>query len=226
MTRVLIVEDDESIAEIERDYLEVGGIHADIALSGNAGVRMIYTGSYDLIVLDIMLPDMDGFQILKKIRDEVDVPILMVTAKQSDIDIVRGLNLGADDYIVKPFSPTELVARVKSHLTRFKRIKDKYSPDGSTETNGLAIDAESRMVTLYGETVSLTAKEFDVLNFLATHPNQVFSREHLFDRLWGVEAVGDISTVTVHIRKIREKIESPEAKFIETVWGVGYKFLD
>lgn len=226
MTKILIVEDDESIAEIERDYLEVGGIHADIALSGNEGTHMIYTGSYDLIVLDIMLPDMDGFQILKKIRDEVDVPILMVTAKQSDIDIVRGLNLGADDYIVKPFSPTELVARVKSHLARFKRIKDKYSTDGSTVINGLDIDPESRVVALYGETVSLTAKEFDVLHFLAAHPNQVFSREHLFDRLWGVEAVGDISTVTVHIRKIREKIESPEEKFIETVWGVGYKFLD
>ncbi|HIW12398.1 MAG TPA: response regulator transcription factor [Candidatus Salinicoccus stercoripullorum] len=226
MTRILIVEDDESIAEIEHDYLEMGGIHADIALSGSEGMRMITTGGYDLIVLDIMLPDMDGFQILKKIRGEVDVPILMVTAKQSDIDIVRGLNFGADDYIIKPFSPNELVARVKSHLARFNRIKDKYSTDGSTEINGLAIDPESRVVTLYGETVSLTAKEFDILHFLSTHPNQVFSRAHLFDRIWGVEAVGDISTVTVHIRKIREKIEGPDVKFIETVWGVGYKFLN
>lgn len=226
MTRVLIIEDDASIAEIERDYLEVNDIGSDIVLNGRDGLRMVYTGGYDLIVLDIMLPDIDGFEILKKIRDEVDVPILMVTAKVSDIDIVRGLNLGADDYITKPFSPNELVARVKSHVTRYKRIMEKNSSDGKTEIRGLAIDPESRVVTLDGKQIILTAKEFDILHFLSTHPNQVFSREHLFDRIWGGEALGDLSTVTVHIRKIREKIEWNDQKYIETVWGVGYKFLD
>ncbi len=225
MSRVLIIEDDTSIAEIERDYLEVGGIDTDIAFNGIDGIQMVSGGGYDLILLDIMLPDVDGFEILKKIRDEMEVPILMVTAKSADIDIVRGLNLGADDYITKPFSPNELVARVKSHLTRYRRITEKYTGDGRTEVRGLVIDPGSRVVTLHGDIITLTAKEFDILHFLSTHVGQVFSREHLFDRIWGVEALGDISTVTVHIRKIREKIERHGEKYIETVWGVGYKFL-
>lgn len=226
MTRVLIIEDDESIAEIERDYLEVSNIDSDIALNGRDGIRLISSGGYDLIVLDIMLPDMNGFEILKKIRGEVDVPILMVTAKTSEIDIVRGLNLGADDYIKKPFTPNELVARLKSHLNRYRRIISKYADDRKTEIRGLSINPESRIVTLNDEPISLTAKEFDILHFLSRNPNHVFSREHLFDRIWGMEASGDISTVTVHIRKIRQKIEQDNQNYIETVWGVGYKFLD
>ncbi|MFJ5712929.1 response regulator transcription factor [Neobacillus sp. NPDC093127] len=226
MKRILIIEDDKSIAELERDYLEIDGFSVEIALTGDEGLQKAINEKVDLVLLDLMLPGVDGFQICKAIRTEKDIPILMVSAKKEDIDKIRGLGLGADDYIVKPFSPSELVARVKAHLSRYQRLIGREPQNASIMVRGLRIDQASRRVYVNNQEVAVTTKEFDVLTFFALHPNHVFSKEQLFEKLWGLDSLGDISTVTVHIRKIREKIETDPSnpQYIETVWGAGYRF--
>ncbi|WP_096271117.1 response regulator transcription factor [Paucisalibacillus globulus] len=226
MKKILIIEDETSIAELERDYLEVNGFESIIASTGEEGLQKALSEDYDLILLDLMLPGIDGFELCKQIRKVRDIPILMVTARKADIDIIRGFDRGADDYIEKPFNPNELVARVKAHLARYERLVKQHQPKKEIQFRGLSIDQNARQVFIHNKEVQLTAKEFDLLLFLAMNPNRVFSKDDLFERIWGIDSVGDISTVTVHIRKIREKIEvdpsNPE--FIETIWGVGYRF--
>ncbi len=226
MSRILIIEDELSIAELERDYLEIEGFTAEITTDGKSGLDAVLNQSFDLILLDLMLPNINGFELCKQIRKETDIPILMVTAKNEDIDKVRGLGLGADDYIVKPFSPSELVARVKAHLSRYDRLISKDNLKDEIHSRGLHINKSSRQVFINKREVIFTAREFDLLTFLAMHPNQVFSKEHLFERIWGLESMGDTATVTVHVKKIREKIEPKPTKpqFIETLWGAGYRF--
>ncbi|MCR8634551.1 response regulator transcription factor [Paenibacillus radicis (ex Xue et al. 2023)] len=227
MKRILIIEDEMSIAELERDYLEIEGFRVDIENRGDTGLQRALQESYDLILLDVMLPKVDGFEICRKIRSEQDTPILMVSAKKEDIDKIRGLGLGADDYIIKPFSPGELVARVKAHLNRYERLMGKReSANEEIRIRGLMIDKTSRRVYVNDKEVVFTTKEFDLLAFLAVNPNRVFSKDHLFEQLWGMESMGDIATVTVHIRKVREKVEADPSnpQYIETVWGAGYRF--
>ncbi|GAA4876659.1 response regulator transcription factor [Paenibacillus vulneris] len=226
MKRILIIEDEQSIAELERDYLEINGFRADIAMDGEEGLRLGLHGDYDLIILDLMLPKVNGFDLCKQIRAKRDLPMLMVTAKTDDVDMIRGLGLGADDYITKPFKPLELVARVKAHLARYERLIGSKKSTDLIVIRGLEIDNEARRVFLNEQEISLTNKEFDLLYFLAKHPNRVFSKDHLFERIWGVDSLGDTQTVTVHIRKLREKIEmdTNNPQYIETVWGAGYRF--
>lgn len=226
MHTILIIEDEQSIAELMRDYLEVNGFASNIAATGDDGLEKALANSYDLILLDLMLPGIDGFELCKAIREKLDIPILMVTARKEDIDKIRGFDRGADDYIEKPFNPNELVARVKAHISRYNRLVNRDSAAGSLRIKGLEIDRPARRVIVNGTEKILTAKEFDLLLFLATNPNQVFSKDHLFESIWGFDSLGDLTTVTVHIRKLREKIEeSPsDPKFIETIWGVGYRF--
>jgi DNA-binding response OmpR family regulator len=226
MKRILIVEDEKLIAELERDYLEVSGYQVDIAIDGEQGLRLGVNGDYDLIILDLMLPLLSGFEVCKQIREQRDIPILMVTAKKEDIDIIRGLGLGADDYITKPFKPGELVARVKAHLARYERLIGTKESKDEVRIRGLLIDHGARRVFLHEQEIILTTKEFDLFYFLAMNPNRVFSKDHLFERLWGMDALGDSQTVTVHIRKLREKLEidSSNSQYIETIWGAGYRF--
>ncbi len=226
MKKILIIEDDISIAELQRDYLEIDGFEVEIALTGEDGLHKALNNQVDLILLDLMLPEVDGFQICKTIRTEKDIPIIMVSAKKEDIDKIRGLGLGADDYIVKPFSPSELVARVKAHISRYERLISKEFQKNTISIRGLRIEKESRRVYVNNNEVIFTTKEFDILLFLAMNPDHVFSKEQLFERIWGIDSFGDISTVTVHIRKIREKIEadSSQPQYIETIWGAGYRF--
>lgn len=227
MKRILIIEDERTIAELQRDYLESNQFEVEIVNRGDTGLQHALEGGYDLIILDVMLPGMDGFEICRKIRQASNVPVLMISAKKEDIDKIRGLGLGADDYMTKPFSPSELVARVKAHLSRYERlIGTRDSTAEQVRIQGLIIDKRARRVTINGEEVALTVKEYDLLSHLAAHPNRVFSKEDLFERIWGVDSLGDIATVTVHIRKLREKIErDPSApEYIETIWGVGYRF--
>lgn len=229
MKRILIVEDETVIAELERDYLQVDGYEVDIAADGTQGLELGLTGDYDLIILDVMLPGISGFEVCRKIRETRHIPILMVTAKKEDIDMIRGLGLGADDYITKPFKPVELVARVKAHLARYERLvgaKESKQSKDEVRIRGLYIDYTARRVYLHDQEIVLTTKEFELLYFLALHPNHVFSKDQLFERVWGMDALGDAQTVTVHIRKLREKIETDtaNAQYIETVWGAGYRF--
>jgi DNA-binding response OmpR family regulator len=224
--KILIIEDETDIAELERDYLEVNGFDSDIASTGEEGLNLARIHSYSLILLDLMLPGIDGFELCKKLRGFLDIPILMVTARKEDIDKIRGFDRGADDYIVKPFTPSELVARVKAHITRYDRLISREARKNEIEIRNIRLDLDSRRVFVDNEEKSFTAKEFDLLVFLATHPDRVFIKEHLFERIWGYDSFGDITTVTVHIRKIREKIEQDpaEPELIETIWGVGYRF--
>ena len=227
MSRVLIVEDELAIAELEKDYLELSSFEVEIETDGEKGLKLGLTEDFDMIILDIMLPGVDGFEICKQIREKKDIPILMVSAKKEDIDKIRGLGLGADDYITRPFSPSELVARVKAHLERYRRLVSSNTQENDVvEIRGLKIDKTARRVYLNGEEKAFTTKEFDLLTFLASHPNRVFTKEELFNKIWDMESLGDIATVTVHIKKIREKIELNTAKpqYIETIWGVGYRF--
>lgn len=226
MQRILIIEDDTSIAELERDYLTIHQYDVHVESSGDMGLKQALEGNYDLILLDLMLPMVDGFEICRTLRTKLDIPILMVSAKKEDIDKIRGLGLGADDYIMKPFSPSELVARVKAHLARYERLAGGGQKKEEIRIRGLLIDKASRRVFVNDTEVSLTTKEFDLLAHLASHPNRVFSKEQLFERLWGMDSLGDIATVTVHIRKIREKIELDPSKsqYIDTIWGAGYRF--
>ncbi|MDE6312303.1 MAG: response regulator transcription factor [Lachnospiraceae bacterium] len=227
MSKILIVEDEESIADLERDYLELSGFQVEIENAGDVGLKRALLEDFDLIILDLMLPKVDGFEICKKVREQRNTPIIMVSAKKDDIDKIRGLGLGADDYMTKPFSPSELVARVKAHLSRYERLIGSNSQDNEMiEIRGLKIDKTARRVYINGEEKAFTTKEFDLLCFLAQNPNHVFTKEELFQKIWDMESIGDIATVTVHIKKIREKIEVNTAKpqYIETIWGVGYRF--
>ncbi len=228
MSRILIVEDEESIAELEKDYLELSGFEVEIENDGTAGLNRALSEDFDLFILDLMLPGTDGFDICKKIREGKDTPIIMVSAKKDDIDKIHGLGLGADDYMTKPFSPSELVARVKAHLSRFDRLTAGHNKQDNDiiEIRGVKIDKTARRVWINGEEKTFTTKEFDLLTFLAQNPNHVFTKEELFSKIWDMESIGDIATVTVHIKKIREKIELNTAKpqYIETIWGVGYRF--
>lgn len=227
MSRILIVEDEVSIAELEKDYLELSGFEVEIENTGDGGLMRAMNEEYDLLILDLMLPGVDGFEICRKVREVKNIPILMVSARKDDIDKIRGLGLGADDYITKPFSPSELVARVKAHLSRYERLIGSNSPENEIiEIRGLKIDKTARRVYVNGVEKAFTTKEFDLLTFLASNPNHVYTKEELFREIWDMESVGDIATVTVHIKKIREKIEANTSKpqYIETIWGVGYRF--
>ena len=227
MSKILIIEDEEAIADLEKDYLELSGFEVEIATRGDMGLEKALKEEYDLIILDLMLPEVDGFDICRQVRQEKNIPIIMVSAKKDDIDKIRGLGLGADDYMTKPFSPSEMVARVKAHLARYERLIGSGMPENEIiEIRGLKIDKTARRVYINGEEKNFTTKEFDLLTFLAQNPNHVFTKEELFREIWDMESLGDIATVTVHIKKIREKIEFNTAKpqYIETIWGVGYRF--
>ncbi|HAE80049.1 MAG: response regulator transcription factor [Clostridium sp.] len=227
MSRILIIEDEVSIAELEKDYLELSGFEVEIENDGDRGLQRSLTENFDLILLDLMLPGTDGFEICKQIRSTRNTPVIIVSAKKDDIDKIRGLGLGADDYITKPFSPSEMVARVKAHLARYERLIGKGRLENEIiEIRGLKIDKTARRVWINGEEKNFTTKEFDLLSFLAQNPNHVYTKEELFREIWGMESLGDIATVTVHIKKIREKIEFNTARpqYIETIWGVGYRF--
>ena len=223
MPKILIIEDDHEIAALERDYLQMAGFEVVLADNGIAGLEAAKNA--DLVVLDIMLPGLDGFAVLKKLRETLDIPVILLSALSEDIDKIRGLGLGADDYIQKPFSPGELVARVRAHLSRFERLT-AGAKNHKMSVRGLEVDREDRRVFVRGNECSLTPKEFDILLFLMENPNRVFSKEDLFERVWGLDALGDGDTVVVHVRRLREKIE-PEPQnpqYVETVWGAGYRF--
>ena len=228
MSRILIIEDEVAIADLEKDYLELSDFEVEICTSGDAGLEAALNKEFDLVILDLMLPGMDGFEVCKRIRAEKNIPILMVSAKKDDIDKIRGLGLGADDYMTKPFSPSELVARVKAHMARYERLigSAPKSQNDMVEIRGIRIDKTARRVYVDGEERTFTTKEFDLLTFLAENPNHVFTKDELFREIWDMDSIGDIATVTVHIKKIREKIEKDTAKpqYIETIWGVGYRF--
>lgn len=227
MSRILIVEDEEAIADLEKDYLELSDFQVEIENQGDLGLARALEEDFDLVILDLMLPGMDGFEVCKRIREKKNIPILMVSAKKDDIDKIRGLGLGADDYMTKPFSPSELVARVKAHMARYERlVSSTQKPNDIVEIRGIRIDKTARRVYVDGVEKAFTTKEFDLLTFLAENPNHVFTKEELFREIWDMDSIGDIATVTVHIKKIREKIEHDTSKpqYIETIWGVGYRF--
>ena len=227
MSQILIVEDEVAIADLEKDYLELSGFDVEVANDGLIGYQKAMEEDYNLVILDLMLPGMDGFEICRKLREEKNTPIIMVSAKKDDIDKIRGLGLGADDYMTKPFSPSELVARVKAHLSRYERLIGSAAEVNKViEIRGLKIDTTARRVWVNGQEKAFTTKEFDLLTFLASHPNHVYTKDELFSEIWDMESIGDIATVTVHIKKIREKIEmdTSNPQYIETIWGVGYRF--
>ncbi|MGI6721237.1 MAG: response regulator transcription factor [Anaerovoracaceae bacterium] len=231
MAKILIIEDDEEIALIEKDYLEVSGYEVDVRNDGTDAAEYMINGDFDLLLLDLMLPGQNGYQICREIRDRIDIPILMVTAKGETIDKIRGLGLGADDYIAKPFDPAELIARVQSHLKRYERLTHAEKPGGgersgeSVTVGPLKIMLQNWKVYKNGEEIKLPHREFELLKFLAMNPNIVFSRDQLFEKIWGYDYIGDSATVAVHINRIREKLEDDpkNPKLIETVWGAGYR---
>ena len=224
MKKILIIEDDQSIAELERDYLEADGFDCTIMADGSNGLETARSDSWDLIILDLMLPGADGFSICRALRKETEIPILIVSARREDIDKVRALGLGADDYVTKPFSPGELTARVKAHLSRYERLKGVPQRSRVISVRGLTVDPETHKVTRFDNDISLTAKEFEILHLLISHVDRVYSKEEIFEHIWE-DSYGDLSTVTVHVRKLREKIEEKpsEPEYVETVWGVGYR---
>ena len=231
MSKILIVGDEEAIAELEKDYLELNDFEVTMENSGDTGLATALSEDFDLIILDLMLPGIDGFEICRRIREDKNVPILMVSAKKDDIDKIRGLGLGADDYLTKPFSPSELVARVKAHMARYERLVGSHTKENDIiEIRGIRMarptDQSPRRVFINDEEKTFTTKEFDLLTFLAENPNHVFTKEEIFREIWDMDSIGDIATVTVHIKKIREKIETDTSKpqYIETIWGVGYRF--
>ena len=227
MSRILIIEDEDSIADLEKDYLELSDFEVEIEHDGQKGLSKAIDDDWNLIILDLMLPGIDGFEICKKIREVKNTPVIIVSAKKDDIDKIRGLGLGADDYMTKPFSPSELVARVKAHLSRYERlVQSGVKSNDIVEIRGLKIDKTARRVWVNGEEKQFTTKEFDLLTFLASNPDRVFSKDEIFRNIWDMDSIGDIATVTVHIKKIREKIEvdSSNPQYIETIWGVGYRF--
>ncbi|KZL89276.1 sensory transduction protein regX3 [Clostridium magnum DSM 2767] len=227
LKKILIIEDDKAIAEIERDFLEINGFEAYIVEDGIEGLKQATSGEYNLILLDLMLPGMDGYEICKKIRGVVDVPIIMVTAKIEDVDKIRGLGLGADDYVSKPFSPTELVARVKANLAQYERLTSgQAAKNEKIQVGNIKVNPKTHRVYIEGKEIEFKNKEYELLLFLVTNPDIVFSKEMLYERIWGIDAYGDIKTVAVHINRLREKIEKDPSNpiHIETVWGAGYRF--
>ena len=228
--KILIVEDDPSIGDVEKAYLEISGFDVTLETDGRRGKELALTQNYQLIVLDIMLPGMDGYQIVSQIRAYKDTPIMLVSAKDNEVDKLKGLSLGIDDYMTKPFSPHELVARVKAHIARYEMLRKSRTnvvAQNNIEIKGLKIDLDFRQVYVNGETVDLTVKEYDILVLLCTTPNKVFTKEEILSRVWGYDTELDTSTLTVHIRKLREKIEFDPShpEYIQTVWGVGYKMI-
>lgn len=229
MKKILIIEDEEAIAMIEQDYLELSDFETEVVSDGASALQKLSDNSYDLILLDLMLPGgMSGYDVCKKIRGQVDIPIIMVTAKTESLDKVLGLELGADDYLTKPFDPAELVARVKANLNQYERLKGQtaQAEEKLAIGNGIVMELGSYKVTKDGKELRFPNKEFELLRFLAQNPNYVYSKEQLFEKIWGYDYIGDPATVAVHINRIREKIEqdSNNPKLIETVWGVGYRF--
>ena len=227
MKKVLIIEDDPQIAKIERDYLAVNDFESEVAVTGDDGIRMALSGQYDLILLDLMLPGIDGFDVCRKLREALDIPIIMVTARQEDIDTIRGLNIGADDYITKPFSPNVLIARVKSSITRYERLTQSNGEETDEIVVGdILIQTSSHRVFVRDKEVDIKNKEYELLLFLVSNMDIVFSRETLYERIWGLDALGDNATVAVHINRLREKIEDEPSspKYIQTVRGAGYRF--
>jgi DNA-binding response OmpR family regulator len=231
MKKILIIEDDSSIAELERDYLEINDFECEIAARGTTGLEKALAENFDLIIIDIMLPGMDGFEVITELRKKKQTPVIFLSAKNTDIDKIRGLGLGADDYMTKPFSLSVLLLKIEAHFRRRKnepgtpKIHTLTSKSGDVITVGkLMIDKDAHKVTVDGKEISLTAKEYDLLLFLAENPNHTFSKEILFDRIWGMDAIGDVSTVTVHIQRVRDKINTENERYIETIWGVGYRF--
>ena len=227
MKKVLIIEDDPQIAKIERDYLAINNFETDIAKTGGEGVQKALNGQYDLILLDLMLPSMDGFEVCRKLRETLDIPIIMVTAKQEDIDMIKGLNMGADDYLTKPFSPNVLVAHVKANIAQYERLKNSGGKMADEITAGnILIQTNSRRVFVRDKEIEVKNKEYELLLFLASNVNTVFNKETLYERIWGFDALGDNATVAVHINRLREKIEDEPSnpRYIQTVWGAGYRF--
>lgn len=227
MKRILIIEDDEAIAAIERDYLVLGGFEVEIAGTGGDGIAMGRSGRFDLILLDLMLPGIDGFSVCRTLRETLDIPILMVTARQEDIDKIKGLGMGADDYITKPFSPNVLVARIKANLAQYDRLKNTEKQEkAQIQMGNILLQQDSRRVFVDGTEVELKNKEYELLLFLMSNADIVFSKETLYERIWGYEAMGDNATVAVHINRLREKIEQnpSQPRYIQTVWGAGYRF--
>lgn len=231
--QILIIEDDLSIAEIERDFLEIEGYETFICNDGAQGCTEAVSGSYDLILLDLMLPSMDGYEICRHIREKTNIPILMVTARIEDADKIRGLGLGADDYISKPFSPTELVARVKANIAQYERIKGQVETNrgtnnkvGTIQLGEVKINQKTHRTYINNKEVFLKNKEYELLLFLMSNPDIVFSKEHIYERIWGMDACGDLKTITVHINRLREKVEDDpqNPRYIQTVWGAGYRF--
>lgn len=230
MKKILIIEDDLNIQGIEKDYLEANSFSVSTAADGETGLKMALSGDFDLILLDIMLPKMDGLEVCRKIRAEKDIPILLVSAKKEDLDKIKGLGFGADDYIVKPFSPGELVARVIAHISRYNRLtaKEKKNTDDRDITIGaLKLKKASRRAYINDTEIVLTNKEFDLIYFLAKSPDTVFTKEELFNEIWNYDSMGETSTITVHVNRIRDKIKEidPNLDFIHTVWGRGYRFM-
>ncbi len=233
MEKILIAEDDGRIAQLEQDYLESNGYETVVVREGTQVIPQLQKGGYDLLLLDIMLPGCDGYEICRRVRDEIDIPILMVTARSEAVDVIRGLGLGADDYINKPFDPSQLVARVRSHLKRYARLTGKADRDGRKdgknperiEVADLVIEPRTWRVWKKGEERKLANREFELLRFLAENPNIVFSKEELFEKIWGYDYVSDAATISVHINRLREKIEDDarNPQIIETVWGAGYR---
>ena len=226
MSKILIIEDDSSIAAIEHDYLEINGFEVEIAADGTAGLERGLNGGFDLVLLDLMLPGIDGFTVCRRLREKLDIPILMVTARQEDIDKIRGLGLGADDYIEKPFSPSVLVARVKAHLSRYSRLTKSETPSTQIRLGGISVNTDTHRVFADDHEVELKNKEYELLLFLMLNVDVVFSRETLYERIWGMDAIGDNATVAVHINRLREKIENDPSnpRYIQTIWGAGYRF--
>lgn len=226
MKQILIIEDDINIAELEKEYLQLNGYKVEIIQDGAQGLKKALMGIYDLIIVDLMLPGKDGYTIVKEVRDKYEIPIIIVSARGEDIDKIKGLGFGADDYLTKPFSPAELVARIKSHMIRYERLSGKKIQTSIITHKSLEIRTDSHKVFVNGKEVILTTKEYDLLLFLASNPNIVFTKDQLFDNIWGEEYFGDTATVAVHIQKLRKKIErdpgNPE--YIETLWGTGYRF--
>lgn len=233
MKRILIAEDDAEIAAVEKDYMEINGMEADVAIDGDSALKMLMAKHYDLLLLDIMMPGKNGYELCKEIRATFDIPILMVTARIAPTDKIRGLGFGADDYITKPFDPSELVARVKANLAQYERLKNTDTDKGNTENNvsiiqfgSIKINTLTHRVYVNDAEIELKNKEYELLLFLMSNPDTVFSKEQLYDRVWGMDAFGELKTIIVHINRLREKIETdPQTpKHIQTVWGAGYRF--
>jgi DNA-binding response OmpR family regulator len=226
MKKILIIEDDINIAELERDYLQLNGYKTQITTDGNEGLAWALSGGFDVVIVDLMLPGKDGFEIIREMRKKFEIPIIVVSAKSEDIDKIRGLDCGADDYLTKPFSPAELMARIKCHLKRYERLKGSHTSHEIIICKGLEINTASHQVFVNGKEINLTTKEYELLLFLASNPNMVFTKEHLFDKIWGEDYIGETATVPVHIQKIRKKIEKnpSDPQWIETLWGTGYRF--